>query len=206
MSENDRPRSASRLDSAAPSSSEVELRTVAKRQCSSIAPPSETAPKCVCVLPTSTTRSTCGLCVHAQRRAVPANTLVEGQHGERVGQPLARRRAQLEVELEQRDQHEAPREDLLVRDVEGVRVVFDIAEQQQVDVNRPRTVPGAAGGAAEVALELLAEGEQLKRTELGVDREAGVKKRRLVEDLTDRVGVVDARARDHANAALREGV
>ena len=50
------PRSASRLRSAAPSSSAVESRTVAKRQCSTSSSPSK-VPKWVCVLPTSTTRS-----------------------------------------------------------------------------------------------------------------------------------------------------
>src|SRR3954470_21613718 len=50
------PRSSSRLRSAAPSSSAVDSRTVAKRQCS-MSSPSRQVPKCVCVLPTSTTSS-----------------------------------------------------------------------------------------------------------------------------------------------------
>src|SRR3954454_4150468 len=53
------PRSSSRLRSAAPSSSAVDSRTVAKRQCS-ISSPSRHVPKCVWVLPTSTTRSMAG--------------------------------------------------------------------------------------------------------------------------------------------------
>ena len=52
-----RSRSASRLRSRAPSSSAVDSRTVAKRQsCTSSSP--RKAPRWVCVLPTSTTRST----------------------------------------------------------------------------------------------------------------------------------------------------
>src|SRR5437763_3919368 len=51
------PRSSSRLRSAAPSSSAVESRTVAKRQCSTRLSPSH-VPKWVWVLPTSTARST----------------------------------------------------------------------------------------------------------------------------------------------------
>src|SRR3954464_13504871 len=50
------PRSSRRLRSAAPSSSAVDSRTVAKRQCSTSSP-SRHVPKCVWVLPTSTTRS-----------------------------------------------------------------------------------------------------------------------------------------------------
>src|SRR5579884_869718 len=53
------PRSSSRLRSAAPSSSAVDWRTVAKRQCSSSCC-SRYTPKCVCVLPTSTASSIAG--------------------------------------------------------------------------------------------------------------------------------------------------
>src|SRR3954453_5378741 len=50
------PRSSSSERSAAPSSSAVDSRTVAKRQCSTSSP-SRQVPKCVWVFPTSTTRS-----------------------------------------------------------------------------------------------------------------------------------------------------
>src|SRR3954452_24821768 len=50
------PRSSRRLRSAAPSSSAVDSRTVAKRQCSTSSSSCH-VPKCVWVLPTSTTRS-----------------------------------------------------------------------------------------------------------------------------------------------------
>src|ERR1700722_14653423 len=105
MSAKPSPRSSSRLRSAAPSSSEVEPRSVAKRQCSVISP-SRTAPKWVWVLPTSTTRSTGGLCGQRKARAPPAPPLLESEHGERVRERLPRRRRELELELEQRDQHE----------------------------------------------------------------------------------------------------
>src|SRR5277367_5953168 len=112
MSAKPRPRSSSRLRTTAPSSSEVDERTLATRQCSTISP-SRTAPKWVCVLPTSTTRSTRGLCAFLVRqresRARAAHALIERQRRERVGEALARGRRQLEVEFEQRDQDEAPR-------------------------------------------------------------------------------------------------
>src|SRR5213083_948604 len=56
MSSNPRPRRRSRFDSAAPSSSAVDSRTLAKRQCSTSSVP-RNVPRCVWVLPTSTTRS-----------------------------------------------------------------------------------------------------------------------------------------------------
>src|SRR3954470_1683139 len=59
MSEKLMPRSSSSVASRAPSSSAVDSRTVAKRQCSSSSVPLK-VPKWVWVLPTSTTRSMCG--------------------------------------------------------------------------------------------------------------------------------------------------
>src|SRR4051812_7864270 len=67
------PRSSSRLRSAAPSSSLVDVRTVAKRQCSISSSP-RNVPKWVWVLPTSTTRSIAAH--HANPRA---------PHGSRLG-------------------------------------------------------------------------------------------------------------------------
>ena len=63
------PRSSSRLRSAAPSSSAVDWRTVAKRQCSTSRSPSK-APKWVWVLPTSTASS---IGAHYARRPMPAS-------------------------------------------------------------------------------------------------------------------------------------
>src|SRR3954447_26294337 len=71
------PRRASRLRSTAPSSSAVDSRTVAKRQCWTRAP-SRNVPRCVCVLPASTTRSMgphirLAVAVAATLYAVPAS-------------------------------------------------------------------------------------------------------------------------------------
>ena len=70
------PRSSSRLRSMAPSSSAVESRTVAKRQCSTSSSPVK-APKWVWVLPTSRTRSMaarlCCTVVALKLYAVPAS-------------------------------------------------------------------------------------------------------------------------------------
>ena len=164
MSAKPRPRSASRLRSAAPSSSEVEPRSVAKRQCSTISP-SRTAPKWVCVLPTSTTRSTRGLCGAERQGGGPARRTPSSKRS--TASASASRSpagvASVEVELEQRDQHEAPREHLLVGQRRRSERYSSVAEQQHVDVDRARAVARAAGGAAELALERLAGVEQLAR-------------------------------------------
>src|SRR5215213_1692077 len=76
MSAKPRSRRASRLRSRAPSSSAVDSRTVAKRQSCTSSSPRKT-PRCVCVLPTSTTSSTVGgLCSGAMPvtlYAIPAS-------------------------------------------------------------------------------------------------------------------------------------
>src|SRR2546421_664633 len=75
-SSNPRPRRASRLRSAAPNSSAVDSRTVAKRQCSTSSS-SRKVPMCVCVLPMSTASSTGS----DYARPVPAKLyVVHGSH------------------------------------------------------------------------------------------------------------------------------
>ena len=71
-----------------------------------------------------------------------------------VGQP------QLWFKLEQRLEHEAPARDLRVRKRQALRSELQVAQQQKVQVDRPRAVADAAGGPAELALDLLARIEQ----------------------------------------------
>ena len=74
-----------------------------------------------------------------------------------VGQP------ELRIELEQRQQHESPRGDLRVGKGEALGAHLDVAEEQQVDVDRAGPVARAAEGAAVLGLDRLAEVEQLPR-------------------------------------------
>ena len=74
------------------------------------------------------------------------------------------------VELEQRDEHEPPGDDLGMRQRQPLGLVARVAEQQHVDVDRPRAVAHAAGLAAERALDCLARVEQRLRAERGLDR------------------------------------
>jgi hypothetical protein len=116
-----------------------------------------------------------------------------------VGQP------QLGIELEQRLEHEAPGGDLGVRQGEALGAVLEIAEQQEVDVDRPRAVAHAPGGSAQRELDLLAGVEQLLGAELGLHRQARVEEVALVWDLALGGGLVYARGLDGQNATLGEG-
>ena len=82
-----------------------------------------------------------------------------------LGQPVAVGQAQLRVELEQRHQHEAARADLGVGQRQPLGADTQITQQQDVDVDHPRAMPGAAGGAADLALNRLARVEQVLRVE-----------------------------------------
>src|SRR3954454_22779041 len=87
------PRSSSSPTSTVASSSEVDSRTVAKRQCST-REPSRNIPMWVWVLPTSTASS-------IRRGLSPLHPLVH-QGRQRIGQPRAVGQRQLRVELEAR--------------------------------------------------------------------------------------------------------
>ena len=62
-----------------------------------------------------------------QRWARPAHALVQRQRGERVGEALASGRAQLEVELQRGNQHEAPLQQLRVRQRHALLVQLELA-------------------------------------------------------------------------------
>ena len=76
-----------------------------------------------------------------------------------------RRAASGRVELEQRHEHEPPRRDLARAGASGAPSVRHVAEQQHVDVDRPRPVAHAAGRAAQLPLDRLARVEQRLRLE-----------------------------------------
>jgi hypothetical protein len=73
---------------------------------------------------------------------------------------------------------------------EAVGLELEVAEQQQVDVERARGVAGAVEDPAALDLYSLADVEQLLGLELGPDPGGGVEEVGLVEDLADRLGLV----------------
>src|SRR3954454_11295803 len=176
------PRRCSRPTSTVASSSAVDSRTVAKRQCSTSASP-RNMPMCVWVLPTSTASSIAArLSLVYLQGAELAHSLVH-QPGQHIREPRAIRQHQVGVQLEQRLEHEAPRPDLRMRQAEAVRGVLEPIEQQQVDVDLARRVPHSAGLAPQLALHRLALGEQVLRLEVRLDGDARVEEVRLLEDL-----------------------
>jgi hypothetical protein len=73
---------------------------------------------------------------------------------------------------------------------EAVTAVFEVAEQEQVDVEGAGAVAGGVEGAAALGLDRLAGVEQGLGVELSGDAQGGVEEVGLVEDLADRLGQV----------------
>src|SRR5207248_5024548 len=84
---------------------------------------------------------------------------------------------------------------------EPVALVFEIPEQQEVDVDGTGRMPRLPLLPTEGALDLLADVEQLLRGKLGVDHHGGVQEVRLVEDLALRRGLVHGRLGHHFHPA-----
>src|SRR5215216_4036584 len=72
---------------------------------------------------------------------------------------------------------------------------LELAEQQQVDVDRPRAVSRAAESPPMLGLDRLAEVEQLVGVEGRRDPNRGVEEIGLIEDLPHRLGLVEGRDR-----------
>jgi hypothetical protein len=87
---------------------------------------------------------------------------------------------------------------------EPVGAQLEIAEEEQVEIDRPRPVARAAECPPMLGLDGLAEVEQLLGGERGSDANGGVEEVRLVEDLTDRLGLVERRNRLDDDAVLAE--
>jgi hypothetical protein len=78
-----------------------------------------------------------------------------------------------------------------VRQRQPVRRHFDVAEQKEIDVDRPGAVAGAVEVPATLSLDSLAEVEQCLGLESGTDPDRAVQEVGLVEDLPNRLGLVE---------------
>jgi hypothetical protein len=78
---------------------------------------------------------------------------------------------------------------------------YKVAEQQQVNVERPRAVARAVWVAAKIKFDLLYDIEQLDWPKGGANLKTGVKKVRLVKDLADRLCLPNRRRRDHLHSS-----
>jgi hypothetical protein len=120
-----------------------------------------------------------------------AHALAGAEAVERIAQPRPVRQRQLRVQVEQRRQHEAPRGDLAVRQGQALGLELDVAEQQQVEVDRARAVPRRLEVPPQLALDLLADVEQRLGLEFRADPGGGVQEVGLVEDFADGLGLVE---------------
>jgi hypothetical protein len=148
-----------------------------------------------------------GLDYLARRRSQRTDPLdalaLEGGEGGAQRRPV--RQDEHGIELQQGDEHEAPSRDVGVGQGEPLRVVLELSEQQQVDVDRARGVTLGAGLAAERALDALAEVEQRLGLERGLDLEAGVDELALADGSGLGLGLVRRGGGEDARAAGRLG-
>jgi hypothetical protein len=93
-----------------------------------------------------------------------------------------------------------------VRQGEALGAELQVAEEQDVDVDRPRAVAQAALHATELVLDGLARIQELERLEGRPDADAGVEEVVLVQDLADRVRVVRRGGRRDAHPVRTERV
>src|SRR4051812_48749306 len=78
-----------------------------------------------------------------------------------------------------------------MRDHEVFVVDAEVFEQQQVDVERPRRVPGRVGLAPEGVLDLLARREQVSRSEPSLHLDGHVVEVALAGGVVHRLGLVE---------------
>lgn len=73
---------------------------------------------------------------------------------------------------------------------EPLGLQLEVAEQEQVEVDRPRAVPGPGEGAAVLDLDPLADVQQRLGLDSGADAGDGIEEVRLIEKLPHRLGLV----------------
>jgi len=113
-----------------------------------------------------------------------------GKVGKGLGKGAAAGQDQVWTELKGGDQHKPPPAQLAVGDLQAGQLELLGADQEDVDVKRPRGVTGAVP-AAKLPLHLLAGGKQLPRGKLAAGKQAGVVEGPLADGALDRLGLVD---------------
>jgi hypothetical protein len=132
-------------------------------------------------------------------RAEPLHSLSGAQGRRRLSERGAGGQRELGIELQQRRQHEAATCDLRVRQHQPAALHHAIAEDQNVDVDRPRSVSRSAL-TAQRQLHPLTGIEQILRIELGLDFQDRVVEVPLVRYLPYRLRLVDRRSPQDADA------
>ena len=91
-----------------------------------------------------------------------------------------------------------------MRQRQALVLQLDVAQEQHVHVDRTRPVARAGEDAAELDLDRLADIEELERLEVGGDARRGVQEVGLVEDLADRLRLIERRDRLDRDAVAAE--
>jgi hypothetical protein len=125
-----------------------------------------------------------------ERRRHPLRALARGERLQRRSELGPIGETELGIELEQGEQDETPRGDLGVREGEAVGFQLEVAQQQEVDVDRAGTMARSTGSAALLGLDRLAQVKQVLGLEGSPDPDRGVEEIRLVDDLADRLRLV----------------
>jgi len=132
-------------------------------------------------------------------RADPLHRLIAHRVEQRSQRNPARERQQ-RLELEERFEHEAASRDLRMGKHQALGPAFEVTEQQQVHVDGPRAVTHPARDPAQVALDLLADVEQLLGCQLGVYRQDRVEEVLLVGHVSLGCRLVHRRGGGHGDA------
>ena len=83
---------------------------------------------------------------------------------------------------------------------------LDASEKQQIHVDRPRPVARTAEFAALLALDRLADVQQLLGVKRGSDQNGAVEEVGLVEHLPHRLGLIEGRGRLHRDAVSAQAL
>ena len=104
---------------------------------------------------------------------------------ERIGELSPIRQRQLRIQLQERYEDEAAGGYLAMGQGEAVSAQFQVAEEQEVDVEGPGAVAGGFEAAAAGGLYSLAGVEEGFGLQVGADADGGVEEIGLIEDLAD---------------------
>ena len=92
-----------------------------------------------------------------------------------------------------------------MREGQPLGAELEIAEQEQVEIDRPRPMADAPGETPLRPLDRLADVEQGLGPDVGLHLHAGVEELALIEHLTHRLCLVHRGGRGHDDAVLRQG-
>lgn len=134
----------------------------------------------------------------------PDQLLILGQGSKTIGKAGAIGQAQVGIELEQRHQDEAPGADLAVGQDEALTREFEIAEQEQIDVERTGTVAGGLERPTPLGLRGLADFKQRLGVKCGSNSDYRVEEIGLIEQLANRRRLIGRGDRVDHDAALAE--